>query len=218
MREPTVTLVGSPRLQTGPGMHRLVWDLEYPPAYLAPGVNEGIRERIAVVTGNTDGPLALPGRYSVTLRTSDGWSQTRQLEVHLDPRVTTPMADLRAQFDLALTVRDRITQIQLGVAAGNERIGQLDEVIAAGGADADAARRTKAELETILGQLYKHGLRGDHANLHPQLTTDYAAITTYISGSENPPPSAAYPRMEELDVRFEEIMGGLRSLLERMIA
>ena len=70
----------------------------------------------------------------------------------------------------------------------------------------------------MLGQLYKHGQRGDHAHLRPQLTTDYAAITTYISGSENRPPSAAYPRMEELDERFEVLMGRLRALLEGTIA
>ena len=218
MREPTVTVVGSPRVQTSAGMHRLVWDLQYPPAYLATGVHEGFRQRVAVVTGDTDGPLAMPGSYTVTLRTDDGWSQTQELEVRMDPRVTTSSVDLQEQFDLTIRVRDRITEIQLGVAAANERIAELDDVIAAGGSDAEAASHTKAELDAVLGQLYKHNQRGDHANVRPQLTTDYAAINSYISGSENRPPSAAYPRMEELDERFEELMGRLRSLLERMIA
>jgi hypothetical protein len=171
-----------------------------------------------VVTGDTNGPLALPGTYTVTLRLEDGWSQTQELEVHMDPRVTTPVADLEEQFELAIRVRDRITQIQLGVAAGNERIRELDAIIARGGRAAEQAATTKAELEEVLGQLYKHGQRGDHANLRPQLTTDYAAINTYISGSENRPPSAAYPRMAELDERYEELMAQLRRLLDRMIA
>ena len=218
MREPTVTVVGSPRVETRAGMHRVVWDLEYPPAYLAPGVHEGFRQRIAVVTGNTSGPLALPGTFTVTLRTEDGWSQTQDLEVLMDPRVTTPMSDLQEQFGLALRVRNRITEIQLGVAAGNERIRELDAIIARGGRDAEGAAATKAELEEVMGRLYKHNQRGDHANIRPQLTTDYAAVNTYISGSENRPPSAAYPRMEELEVRFEELMTRLRSLLEGMIA
>ena len=218
MRAPTVTLVGEPRVQTTPGMHRLVWDLRYPPAYLAPGVNEGFRERIAVVTGDTDGPYALPGRYTVTLRTADGWSQTREFEVRMDPRVDTPMAELQEQFELGIRVRDRITEIQLGVAAGQARLRELEAVIARGGRDAAAARSARAELEEVLGKLYKHGLRGNHANLHPQLTTDYAAINTYISGSDDRPPSAAYPRMEELDERFEVLMDRLRRILDRMIA
>jgi len=218
MREPTVTVVGAPRVETTAGMHRLVWDLRYPPAYLAPGVNEGFRERFAVVTGDTDGPLAMPGSYSVTLRTDDGWSQTRPLEVRLDPRVNTPRAELQAKFDLAIRARDRITSIQLGVAEGQRRIAELDGIIARGGSRARAAADHKAEIEEVLGQLYKHGQRGDHAHLHPQLTTDYANILTLISGSDDPPPVNAYPRMEQLDERYEELTTRLRSLLERMIA
>ena len=218
MREPTVTIVGEPRVQTDPGMHRLVWDLRYPPAYLAPDVNEGFRERIAVVTGDTDGPLALPGTYSVTLRRGDGWTQTRSFDVKLDPRVDASMTELQAKFDMAIRARDRITSIQVGVAAGQQRLRELDQVINAGGSNARAATEAKAELEDVLGQLYKHGQRGDHAHLRPQLTTDYANILTLISGSDHAPPANAYPRFVELDVRFEELMGRLRSLLDRMIA
>ena len=216
-RKPTVTVVGEPRVGTSRGMHRLVWDLRYPPAYLAPGVNEGFRERIAPVTGNTRGPLALPGTYSITLRTADGWSRTRPLRVRMDPRVHTPLAELREQFTLAIRVRDRITAIQLGVAEAQQRIRHLDEVIARGGAGAKVAARRKAEIEGVLRQLYKYNQRGDHANLHPQLTTDYAAINTLISGSDNRPASSAYTRMEELDVQFHDLMGRLRTLLDRTV-
>ena len=218
MREPTVTVVGEPRIDTKPGMSRLVWDLHYPPAFLAPGVNEGFRERIAVVTGDTDGPLAMPGTYSVTLSTADGWSQTRDFEVKLDPRVDVAQDELQAKFDLALRTRDRITSIQLGVAAGQQRIHDLEQAIDAGGANARAAEDAKAEIEDVLGQLYKHGGRGDHANIHPQLTTDYANILTLISGSDSPPPVNAFPRMEQLDERYRDLMGRLRSLLDRLIA
>ena len=98
------------------------------------------------------------------------------------------------------------------------RLRELDEVIEAGGARAGAAADAKAELEDVLGQLYKHGQRGDHANFHPQLTTDYANILTLISGSDHAPPMNAFPRMEQLDERYEELMSRLRSLLDRMIA
>jgi photosystem II stability/assembly factor-like uncharacterized protein len=217
MREPVVTIVGEPKIDTEPGTHRLVWDLRYPPAYLAPGVNEGFRQRIAVVTGDTDGPLAMPGTYSVTLRTADGWSQTQEFEVKLDPRVDTPMAELQQKFDLAIQARDRITAVQLGVAEGQQRIEELDAVIARGGSDGRAAASAKAEIEEVLGQLYKHNQRGDHANLHPQLTTDYANILTLISGSDDPPPANAYLRMEQLDERYEELIGQLRSLLDQVV-
>jgi hypothetical protein len=218
MREPVVTLVGEPRVATAAGMHRLVWDLRYPPAYLAPGVNEGFRERIAVVTGDTGGPYALPGTYTATLSTSDGWSQSQTFDVVMDPRVKSSFAELKETFDLGIRARDRITAIQLGVARGQERIKELDAAIAKGDAGAQEAARQKAELENVLGQLYKHGLTGDHADLRPQLTTDYANILTLIYGADTRPPSNAYPRMGELDERYQDLMDRLTRLLDRPIA
>ncbi len=90
-------------------------------------------------------------------------------------------------------------------------------MIARGGSDGRAAESAKAELEEVMGQLYKHEQRGDHAHLHPQLTTDYANILTLISGSDDPPPVNAYLRMEQLDERYDELMGQLRGLLEGMM-
>ncbi|OGU07081.1 MAG: hypothetical protein A2W29_10235 [Gemmatimonadetes bacterium RBG_16_66_8] len=218
MREPTVTIVGDPKVRTSAGMHRLVWDLHYPPAYLAPGVNEGIGERIAVVTGDTDGPYALPGTYTATLRTADGWSQSQTFDVVMDPRVKSTLAELKETFDLGIRARDRITGIQLGVARGQARIKELDAAIAAGGAGAQEAARQKTELEGVLGKLYKHGLTGDHADLRPELTTDYANILTLIYGADTRPTSNAYPRMEELDARYRDLMDRLTTLLERPIS
>ncbi len=218
MREPTVTVVGEPTVSTAAGMHRLVWDLHYPPAYLAPGVNEGIGERISVVTGDTDGPYALPGTYTATLRTADGWSQSQTFDVVMDPRITSTFTELKETFDLAILARDRITNIQLGVARGLARLEELGAAIARGGAEGQEASRQKTELEAVLGKLYKHGLTGDHADLRPQLTTDYANILTLIYGADTRPTSNAYPRMEELDVRYQDLMSTLARLLERPIA
>jgi photosystem II stability/assembly factor-like uncharacterized protein len=217
-RRPVPTIVGEEEVDTSPGMHRLVWDLHYPPAYLAPGVNEGFRERIAPVTGNTEGPWALPGTYTVTLRAGDGWSQTQSFDVVMDPRIHTPMADLKAAFDMAVHARDRITSMQMGVAEAQARIRALDATIARGGSDATEASARKAQLEEVLGKLYKYDQRGDHANLHPQLTTDYANILTLLYGADTGPTDNAAPRMEELDARYQELMGRLRQLLDRPIA
>ncbi|MDP2955524.1 MAG: hypothetical protein Q8N53_03815, partial [Longimicrobiales bacterium] len=217
MREPVLTLVGEPRVRTSAGMHRLVWDLRYPPAYLAPGVNEGFRQRIAPITGDTDGPYALPGAYTATLRTADGWSQSQTFDVVMDPRVTSSFAELKETFDLGIRARDRITGIQLGVARGQLRIRELNAAIAAGGAGAQEAARQKAEMEAVLGQLYKHGLTGKHSDLRPELTTDYANILTLIYGADARPTSNAYPRMEELDARYRDLMNRLTRLLERPI-
>ena len=54
------------------------------------------------------GPLVVPGTYQVRL-TMGEWSQSRTLEVRIDPRVAADgvtMADLQEQLDLSLKLRD----------------------------------------------------------------------------------------------------------------
>ena len=86
-------------LPATPGAHRFVWDLRY----AAPPV-ERHEYPISAVPGRTppepEGPLVLPGRYTVTL-TVDGTTQTRPLTVAMDPRVKATAADLAAQHAAA---------------------------------------------------------------------------------------------------------------------
>jgi hypothetical protein len=69
---------------------RYVWDLRYSGA-----------------AGST-GPLVAPGSYQVRLSAGE-WSQSRSLEVRIDPRVAAEgvtQADLQEQLDLSLKLRD----------------------------------------------------------------------------------------------------------------
>lgn len=209
------TLVGTEHIPKSAGMHRFVWDLKYSPAYLAPGVNEGFRERIAVVTGYTGGPLAVPGTYSVTLSTANGWSETETFDVLLDPRLSTTTEELQQTFAMSSEIRDRITDMQIGVARGQQRLRELERTIAAGGRAGREAADEKAELVAVLSELYKHGERGDHANLHPELTTDYARVYTMLTDSDDRPTASAGARLAELDQEFNALMVRLQKILER---
>jgi hypothetical protein len=72
--------------------NRFVWDLRHAGA---PGAA---------------GPLVVPGSYQVRLSAGE-WSQSRPLEVRIDPRVAAAgvtQADLQEQLDLSLKLRDAI--------------------------------------------------------------------------------------------------------------
>jgi photosystem II stability/assembly factor-like uncharacterized protein len=72
--------------------NRFVWDLRYAGA------------------GGAAGPLVVPGSYQVRLSAGE-WSQTRPLDVRMDPRVAAAgvtAADLQEQLDLSLKVRDAV--------------------------------------------------------------------------------------------------------------
>ena len=96
-------------LAATPGLHRIVWDLHYtkPAAirYAYP---------IAAVPHRTpltpQGPLAMPGRYTVRL-TADGVTRTAPLTVTLDPRVHTPAAALAAMFTAQQEMAEALTRI-----------------------------------------------------------------------------------------------------------
>ncbi len=84
---------------TTAGMHRFVWDLREaaPRSFeqdLPISANPHDTPRIP------EGPLVLPGRYTVRL-TVDGKTLAQPLDLVMDPRVTISKASLAAQFALA---------------------------------------------------------------------------------------------------------------------
>ena len=85
------------------GVHRAVWDLTWEGA-------KRIRGGKIDFGDPADGPLAVPGTYTVRL-TAAGKTLTSPLKVTADPRGGTPQATLDAQLAFALRVRDAITKI-----------------------------------------------------------------------------------------------------------
>jgi photosystem II stability/assembly factor-like uncharacterized protein len=85
-------------LSAAAGMHRFVWDLHYP----AP---DALRHEFPISAIYQDTPQyplgawALPGNYTVKLTVEDK-SYTEPLMVKMDPRISTPLAELAKQFEM----------------------------------------------------------------------------------------------------------------------
>jgi photosystem II stability/assembly factor-like uncharacterized protein len=99
-----------------PGMHRFVWDVRYEGV---PGGNP----MTAFFRGG-GGPWAVPGHYAVKL-TVHGQSYTQPLEVKMDPRVKTPLADLILQFKMAQQINTAQAQVSAAFAEANRLHVQL---------------------------------------------------------------------------------------------
>jgi hypothetical protein len=100
-------IAGSARPAIAAGVNRFGWDLRYEGALTFPGM---------ILWGaSTAGPAAVPGNYSVRL-TVDGRAQTKQIAVRRHP-LFTEISDqaLRAQFDLGLKIRDKVSEANTAV-------------------------------------------------------------------------------------------------------
>ena len=83
------------------GVQHFTWDLQYAPVTPFPGM---------VLWGaTTNGPLALPGTYQARL-TVDGQVLTQPITVKKHPLYTISDADMKAQFDLASRIRDKVNE------------------------------------------------------------------------------------------------------------
>jgi hypothetical protein len=92
-----------PELAVDSGVHRAVWDLRYEGAEkIKPGKLDG--------GSPEDGPVALPGAYTVRL-VVDGKSLTAPLTVVPDPRVKLTPQALADQLRFGLELRDQITRV-----------------------------------------------------------------------------------------------------------
>lgn len=83
------------------GLNRMAWNLRFGGAE----VRQPPAEEESLFSGPPRGPQVLPGSYRVRLTVGEKQYEER-LEVRLDPTLTTPLADLQAQLDLGMKLRD----------------------------------------------------------------------------------------------------------------
>ncbi|HKI95561.1 MAG TPA: hypothetical protein VJ992_09750 [Gemmatimonadales bacterium] len=90
--------IGAPaHVSADPGMHRFVWDLRYPrPKAISYGYSIAAIWQVGTPL-EPRGPLAPPGRYTVTL-TVGGHAHVKHFTVRLDPRVHVTQQALREQL------------------------------------------------------------------------------------------------------------------------
>ena len=127
------------------GLNRLVWNVRHDQAVPVPGL---------YVFGTLQGRQALPGDYQVRL-TAAGRTITEPLTVKLDPRVTTPLAELQTQDDLIVRVDERLNEIHRAVIRLRDARTQIEEVMkrARGTPGADAIEKSGKALVDRLNAL-----------------------------------------------------------------
>jgi photosystem II stability/assembly factor-like uncharacterized protein len=169
------------------GLNRYSWDLRYTGAHTFEGM-------ILWSARAESGPLAVPGDYQVRI-TADGQTSVRPLKVEKDPRLTgISQADLQEQFDLAIKVRDEVSEADDMVALIRKVKPKADP-------------STKDTLSTIEEELYQVRNRSnqDPLNFPIKLNNQIAALMRVIETGDAKPTDQSYVVYKELTDRLEKL-------------
>ncbi|MGH9323327.1 MAG: VPS10 domain-containing protein [Vicinamibacteria bacterium] len=197
-----------------PGVNRFEWDLRYPDA-------RGLPERTYLMGGSLRGPVAVPGGYQVRLRVGEEVS-TRSFELRKDPRIPTTAEDFQKQFDLLLSIRDRLSAAHDAVATVLDLKEQIDgiEKRAEGRADLSEVSRQASELgrklQAVLDQLYEPRFIGvdDQLLLFPlKLNARLASLGGVVASADRAPTSAAQEVFRELSSQLDSELVRLQAIL-----
>jgi photosystem II stability/assembly factor-like uncharacterized protein len=175
------------------GLNRFTWDLQYAGATTFPGM---------ILWGaSTNGPTAVPGGYQVRL-TVDGKVQTQPLSVKLNPLRDVTDRELRAQFDLALQIRDKVSEANNAVIEIRRLKDQVkDRLTKSPDARLKAAGDTlTAKLSAVEGEIYQVQNQSgqDPLNFPIKVNNRLASLLGVVSRGDGRPIANAAPIFKDL--------------------
>ncbi|QQS47471.1 MAG: glycosyl hydrolase [Acidobacteriota bacterium] len=196
---------GGPAFRRGPGrppvtagLNQFTWNLRYPGAKTFEGM-------ILWSARPQNGPKAPPGRYQVRL-TTGSYSKTQSFNVKIDPNLKgVTEADLQAQFDLAIKIRDKVSAANEGVI----RIRETRKSIREGKIKADP--KLVEQMTAIEEDLYQVRNRSgqDPLNFPIKLNNRIASLGRSVETGDARPTDGAFKVFEELSA---ELAGHLAKL------
>ncbi|MGH9971482.1 MAG: WD40/YVTN/BNR-like repeat-containing protein [Pyrinomonadaceae bacterium] len=200
---------GAPaRVNADAGLNRFVWDMRYPDAVRFPGM--------ILWAGETRGPRTVPGSYQVKL-TVDGKTMTERFEVKPDPRLSASQSDYAKQLELALRIRDKLTETHNAILQIRDVRKQVEDllkrvkdqpnfkVINDG---ASALNKNLVEIEETLYQT-KNQSSQDPLNYPIRLNNKLAALGGVVSRGDAAPTDQSYVVYDDLagqiDVQLQKL-------------
>ena len=206
------------RLPVSAGMNRFSWNLQYPePELIANAL---------IYIGYRGGPVAVPGTYAARL-TVGGWSEVRPFEVLADPRRSdVASADLEAQFDLQVHLRDLLTESHDAIKAirsVREQAASVARRAEEAGYESNLrvlARELSGKLTQVEESLVqtKSEARQDPINFPPMLDNQIGYLYRYVVNGYGRPTQAAYERYDELSAGLASLTADLGVLIDSDIA
>jgi photosystem II stability/assembly factor-like uncharacterized protein len=202
-----------PAASLAPGLNRVTWGLTYPGATTFPGM---------ILWGaSTNGPAALPGTYQVRL-TADGAVMTQPLTVRRHPLRSATDADLKEQFDLALQIRDKVSEANNAVI----QIRKIKEDVASRTKESSdsslkaAAERLVTNLTAVEEEIYQTRNQSgqDPLNFPIKINNRIASLNRVVNAGDGKPIGNAYEIFKDVSAELKVQTDRLQQVLTTDLA
>jgi len=190
------------------GLNRFNWDLRYAPASSFPGM--------VFWGGSVNGPSAPPGAYQVRL-TVNGKALTQPLIVKRHPLRSASDADLQEQFDLAIQIRDKLSEANDAVIAIRGVKDQVKDRLAKSqdAALKAAGDKLTASLSAVEQEIYqvKNQSGQDPLNYPIKVNNRLASLLSAVGNGDGKPIGNAAPIFKDLSAELKVQTGNLQEVM-----
>jgi len=167
---------------------------------------------------NGGGPLVPPGTYQVKLSVA-GKEYSAPLEVKTDPRVKASQSDLEKQYEFAVKIRDRVSEVHNTVNQIRAQRAVLETLRkqsnSAPGQPIEAVEQKMGEIEGQLIQV--ESVNRWAALVYPiMLDAQYADLGNVVESADSAPPAQTYEVFQDYEKRREDLLARWKSLQEEI--
>ena len=206
-----------PRMANHAGLNAFAWNMRYADAVTFPGM--------ILWSGDTRGPIAPQGTYSVRLRVGGGAPQSQTFRLLNDPRSKATAADQLAQFNFLIKIRDKVTEANESVISMRFVKGEIDDRLkkapsAAAQELSAAGAPLKTNLTGVEAEVYqiKNQSSQDPLNFPIKLNNKLAALNGTVASAPGAPTAQAVQVFNELSAKLGVQTGRMKTLYDRDLA
>ncbi|MDQ2978503.1 MAG: glycosyl hydrolase, partial [Acidobacteriota bacterium] len=196
------------------GVNRFVWDMRVLKPTLVPKAvfNEGTHAP----------PKVAPGNYKARLTVGDK-SYTEAFEVKPHPGAGVTGADLKAQYDLQKSIRDRLSETHAAVLKIRDArqqakdLGERAERLGKGDALKTQAAALADKLTAVEEKLTNPQIKADEDDLNyePKLDHDWTYLAGVVGSADARPTPSAVEYYGLLKSRLDAIQAELQAILDK---
>ncbi len=171
--------------------------------------------------GSLRGPMAAPGEYTAKLIVGDE-TQEQKFSLLKDPRYGSTDADLQAQFDFLIKVRDKVTETHKAIKDIRSAREQMNDLMGKIKGDdkykevVDSGKALIEKMTTIEEALYQTKNRSgqDPLNFPIRLNNKLAALSGVVGSGHYAPTAQSETVRVELTKQIDDELAKLKSIMD----